>query len=250
MAQTLYYSRPDEWFTLNGTVTLTAGTVDSTYEASWLCDGIPGTPVLCTSGSATFRVTNTSAQVGIIAVCNHRLDAGQTITVSNGLSATITTPTPTPPNGIPLNPFTTVTPTSVSALDFAISGTSTNVLIGEIIAGKLRTLTRPTMKSDERGMGNFTRKIESEFASIPPYDEGLDARAPWKGTFLLTTSDLADVIAAYQAQRNGRRPMLVVPDASVNDAWVCFMQAPQYRPLGPAFWSVTLTFVEVPRSRW
>lgn len=250
MAQTLAYIRPDENWSRTGTVSLTAGAVDSDYNAAWLVDDRAGRPVLCTSGTATFRISASSGEVGLIAVCHHRLDPSLAITVSNGLSATITTNTPTPPSGIPLNPFTTVTPTNVTALDVAISSNSTNVLIGEIIAGKKRTLTRPTLKSDDRGMADYTRKVGPEFPSINPYDPALESRAPWKGTFLLTTAELDNVIAWYQAQRNGTRPSLVVPDVTVNDAWVCFLQAPQYRPLGPALWSVTLTFVEVPRSRW
>lgn len=250
MAQNLFYVRPDENWAYNATVTLTAGTVDSDYSASWLTDGRAGRPVLCTSGTATFRLSASSAEVGIIAVCHHRLDAALDVTVSNGLSATITTNTPTPPSGIPLNPYTTVTPTNVTALDFAISGNSTNVLIGEIIAGKKRTLRLPSLKSDDRAMANFARKLDIEFPSINPYDPALEARDPWKGTFHLTTTELDDVIAWYQAQRNGTRPSLVVPNTSVNDAWVCFLQAPQYRPLGPSLWAVMLTFVEVPRSRW
>lgn len=250
MAQSLFYVRPDENWASGGTVTLTSGTVDSDYEASWLVDDRPGRPVRCTSGSATFRIAAASGEVGLIAVCHHRLGAGQVVTVSNGVSATITANTPTPPNGIPLNPFTTVTPTNVTAVDFAISNNPTDVLIGEIIAGKKRTLRLPTLKTDDRGMGDHSRSVGSEFPSIPPYDPGLASRAPWKGTFLLTTSELDAVIAWYESQRNSTRPSLVVPNTSVNDAWVCFLQAPQYKPLGPAFWSVQLTFVEVPRSRW
>lgn len=251
MAQSFYYVRADEMFSLSGTVTQTAGgAIDSDYSLSWLVDARPQRPVLGSSGTATYRITNTSAEVGIIAVCHHNLDAGKVVTVSNGLSATITANTPTPPNGVPLNPFTTVTPTSVTALDFAISGNSANLRIGEIIAGKRRTLTLPTMKSDKRGIATYVRKVDVDLSSVPPYDDGRSGRDPWKGSLLLTTSELDNVIAWYESQRNGTRPSLIVPNTSVNDAWVGFLQAPDYEPLGPTFWRVSLTFVEEPRSRW
>lgn len=250
MAQQFFYTRPDEMFTSNGTVTLTAGAVDADYSASWLADTRPGRPVRCTSGTATFRITNTSAEVGLIAVCHHNLGPAQDVTVSNGLSATITANTPTPPNGIPLNPFVTVTPTNVTALDFAISSNPSTLVIGEIIAGKKRTLTLPQLKSDDRGLMDFTRKTDAEFHSIPPYDGKLASRAPWKGAFILTTAECDNVQAWFEAQRNGTLPSLIVPNTSVNDAWVCFLQAPQFNPIGPALWRVQLTFVEVPRKRW
>ena len=63
-----YYCRPDEWFTLNATVT---GGAEDSYLEAWLCDGRPGFPIRATSGSPSWAISNTAKEVGILAVCTH-----------------------------------------------------------------------------------------------------------------------------------------------------------------------------------
>ncbi len=250
MAQTFLYCRPDEITSYFGSV-VSAG-VDDDYDANSLVGGWPGTPTRwAAAGAITGTISMTAGEVGLVAVVDHNLPAGTVVTFGGDITATATTPTPTPPNGIPLNPFTTITPVAgVDSVTFSFNSGATVPVIGEIILAKYRTLTRPTLRSDTRGMMDFTRQQPSDKSSIAPYDPGLDARAPWQGEFLLTTTELDNVIAWFQSQRNGTRPSLIVPDTSVNDAWVGFLSAPQYRPLGPAFWKVSLSFTELKRGRW
>ncbi len=245
------YMRPDELTSLYGTITLTAGTMDSDYTAASLANGNTSKPVRTTSGTATFRNTFAAAgEVGMIVVANHNLDAAKVITVSNGLSTTVTCNTPTPPNGIPLNPFAIVTPVAgVTALDFAISGNSQDIVIGEILAGKYRTLPRFVYTDDDIEEDDYARKVDVDLSSVLPYDPGMKSRT-WKGSIVVTSAQLALIIAWHEAQRGGTRPSVIVPISTVNDAWVVTMLPPRYKPAGGIYWRVDLSFIEYPRPRW
>lgn len=242
MADFLYLP-PHKQVTLYGGV---SATVDTDYLDDWLCDGRPARPARGTSGAFSATFSFTAGTVNLVAVSHHNITAA--ITVGGGLSGTIAA-SATQQNGIPLNVFTTVTPASVSGFTLSASNAVTWV-VGEVFAGEAISLTLPKLSSDDRGLASYTRKVDVDMASIPPYDDGRDGMAPWKGTFVLTTAELTNVIDWYRAQRNGTRPSLIVPTTSVNEAIVGFLQPPQYSPIGPALWRVQLMFDETPRMRW
>lgn len=241
MADFLYLS-PHKQVTLFGTA---SATVDTDYEDDWLVDGRPHRPARGTSGSFSATLSFTAGTVNLVVVGMHNLTVP--ITVGGGLSGTIAA-SATQQNGIPLNVYTTVSPASVSGFTLSASNPVTWV-VGEVIAGEATTLTLPKLSSDDRGLANYVRRMDVDVASIPPYDDGRDGDAPWKGTFLLTTSELDAVEQWYRAQRNGTRPSVVVPNTNVNKALIGFLQPPQYNPIGPAFWRVQLVFEETPRLR-
>lgn len=242
------YVRPDENWALYGAVADTVGATDSDFTNEWLCDGRAGRPVRSTNGTVTWTITNTAAEVGLVAVCH--CDSNVNATIGGGVTATVVAGA-LQTDGIRLNGFATVTPVAgVTSMTVGFSGAASAVNVGEVIAGKYRSLTLPIYTADDRGERDFTRPQEMDLSSIPPYDPGLSARKPWEGTFILTTAQRDGVIDWFRAQRNGTRPSLVVPDSSVNDAWVCFISAPQYRPAGPRHWSVSFSMTEVPRVRW
>lgn len=243
----LVYVRPDEVATLYATVTTTVGATDADYTDEWACDGRAGRPVRATSGTVTWSAAFTSAEVGLVAVCH--CNSNVNATIGGTVSGTVTAGA-LQPNGIRLNGFQTFTPASGTTLTVGFSGASSSVILGELLGGKYRTLTLPIYSSDHRGQRSFTRQQEMDLSSIPPFSPGLAARKPWSGSFVLTTAQLDDVIAWYDSQIDETRPSLVIPDATRNDAWVCFLQAPEYTPVSGRLWSVTLTIVEVPRVRW
>ncbi len=241
-----YFMRPDEWATYGATVTTSAGTTDSDYTDDWICDGQVGRPALATNGTVTWSATFTSAEVGIIALgdCNSDVNA----TIGGGASATIVAGA-LQPDGIRLNPFALITPAAKTNLTVGFSGAAAAVRLGEFMAGKYRTLGLPVVDSDERADVDYTREMELDLASIPPFDPGLASRT-WSGTFILSTADKDIVRGWFLAQRNGTRPSLVVPDSTINDAWVCYISAPVCRPVSAFYWEVDLTITEVPRVRW
>jgi hypothetical protein len=56
--------------------------------------------------------------------------------------------------------------------------------------------------------------------------------------------------AWYRSQRGWSKPSVIVPDASVNDAWIVTVRSFRYRKLDNNLHEVALEFVEYPRSRW
>lgn len=257
MATTFTYLRPDETRTfplITGTLgSVSSSSVDTagSYDATSLIGGWPGTPTRWTVTNPTGTITLPAAgAIDLVVVSHHKLAAGATITFSSGISVVVTVPA-WPPDGIPLNPFNTLTSVpGVTGFTFTVAGNSGDAIIGEILAGSARSLTLPLASNDQRGMANYGRENPIEMSSVPPYRRGLAGRAPWKGRFVLTTAQLDDVVAWYLSQCEGTRPSVIIPDPSVNDAWVGFLQEPQYSVVGPRHWNVDLVFTELPRSRW
>lgn len=243
---TFLLCRPDEWATTGAAVADSAGATDSDYTNEWMCDARPGRPVRATNGTVTWAATFTSAEVGLIAVCNCNSNVNATIT--GGVSTSVVAGA-LQPDGIRLNGFTTVTPANQTTLSVGFSGASATVVLGEFIAAKYRSLTLPVYTSDRRSNVDFTRAQDQDLSSLPPYDPGLAARK-WDCSFVLTTAEVAILEGCFLAQKNGTKPSLVVPDTSVNDAWVCFISAPSSVPVTGRKWSTTITISEVPRVRW
>ena len=241
-----YIMRPDEWATFGASVTTSAGTTDSDYTDDWICDGRPGRPARATNGTVTWSATFTSAEVGLIVLGNCNSDVNATI--GGGASATVTAGA-LQPDGIRLNGFATVTPANETNLTVAFSGATSAVVLGEFMAGKYRTLGLPVYTGDQRSDRDFTRSMEMDLASIPPYDPGLAART-WECNFILSTADKEILRGCFLAQKNGTKPTVIVPDSDTNDAWICFMSAPVAKPVSGRHWSVDVTFSEVPRVRW
>jgi hypothetical protein len=245
-----YYVRPDESF-YGGTAS--GGTIATDFNRNWLVDGRPGRPAKATTTGMAWTVLPAAsvANCGLVAVCNHNLDAAIVIAVTGGLAGNITVPTH-PADGIPLNPFTLFTPATVSTLTLTASGNSVAVVVGEIYAGRYRTLERQIrLESSHAPIDPL--EWEGEFGSVPPYDAGIAART-LRGTTYVTAAGLADIQAWYESTRRGTRPTLIVPDSLTNDAWLVtfsYRYAPIKAPDGSThLYRVELEFVEVPRTRW
>ncbi len=231
-------------------VTLFGGvsaTVDTDYLDDWLCDGRPGRPARGTSGTLSATLSFTAGNVNLVALVNHNLTVNATL--GGGLTGTLTA-SATQQNGIPLNVFVAVTLASVSGFTVSATNAATWV-VGEIIAGESTSLTLPVYTNDEIEENDFARSVDMDLSSIPPYDPGLKART-WSATWpALTSSELAGLIAARDAQRGNTRPTLVVRLSSVNDAMCGFITSLSYGPSqAPNRYEVSITFEEIPRVRW
>ncbi len=222
-----------------------SGSADSDYDPNSLTSGWPGNPVHAGGSSGSWSLTFSAGEVGIVALINST--ASGTITVGGGVSASISAGA-LQGDGIRLNGFATVTPTSTGSLTLSASSGS-DLIVGEFIAAKSRSLPLPVYTNDTRSYRDFTRAIEMDLASIPPYDPGLVGRQ-WECVFILTTAELDILNDAFLAQRNGTRPTLVVQDSTVNDAQLGFLSAPKATGAGPRHLSVSVTFTEIPRVRW
>jgi hypothetical protein len=239
------YVRPDEAWSLSGTVTTTAGATDSDYTDDWIVDGRVGRPARSTTGTVTWSIAASSGEVGLVAVCNCNSDVNATI--GGGVSGTVTAGA-LQPNGIRLNGFQTFTPANITTLTVGFSGAADDVVLGELIAGKYRTIRAPRFDSDWE-IDDYRLNVDAEFGSINPHDRGLESRKI-TGFNFYTTADRDLILAWYRAQRAASKPSLIVPDSDVNDAWVVQLLTPKYQRAGADSWRVELTFVESPRSRW
>jgi hypothetical protein len=243
----IYYMRPDEVATYSATVTTSAGTTDTDYTDDWICDTRPGRPARATNGTVTWSASFSSAEVGLIAACSCNSDVNMTL--GGGVSSTITAGA-LQADGIRLNGFATQTPANETNITIAFSGAGSAVVLGELVAGKYRTLTRPVYTDDETSFISLARTQDMDLSSIPPYDPGLSPPRTWSGAYIVNTADRDNIVQWYLGQRNNTRPSLLVPDTTVNDAWLGFLARPSFSPAGGIYWSVKLTFTEVPRVRW
>ncbi len=259
MSNASYIMLPEDDWALNGTVTLTVGTIDSDYLPGWLVDGRSGRPARATSGTATFQITNPNGAVECVVVVNHNIDGARTITLGGDVSATMAAPG-TRPNGIPYNPFALVTatgsPGGVDTLTVGVSSNSRDLVIGEVFAGVLRAFPNAGLPGSfllrdnpTRDRQNFRLSNLGEFGSVPPYDRGI-AGDTFSGTVICTTSELDDVWGWYDAQKNGSLPLVIILDDTIQDARVVALLEPSAVAITTDLYEVKLTFQEYPRSRW
>lgn len=248
-----YYVRPDEAPSLSSTVTTTAGDTDSDYTDDWICDARPGRPARSTTGTVTWTAAFSSAEVGLIAVCNCNSDVNATI--AGGISTSVVAGA-LETNGIRLSGFAAPTPATITGLSVGFSAAAADVVLGEFYFGKRRTLVAangtcgwPRLEDLLIEDDDFEMPIEGDFVSVPPYDRGLFGRR-LTGSHIYTSSQLADLKAWRKAQRAATKPSLIVPDSTVNDAWLVQFRALEFKPIDSDLWQVRLEFVEYPRSRW
>lgn len=244
------YIRPDEMYSYAASV---AATVDTDYLAAWLCDARAGRPIRSTSGSFSATITG-SGQISLCVLGNHNLAAGVAATLGGDISATLTSATPVPPSGIPLNPFDSITPTSATSVTLTIAGNPVDVVVGELFLGVQRTMRALRIDAQYSHL-DFARGRDLDLASVPPYDPGLEART-WSGSLYVTGTQLDEFIAWQQAQLSATKPSILIPDDGVNDAWIVHLQALQYRVAAghsahaSRCYDVQLSFAEYPRTRW
>jgi hypothetical protein len=256
------YIRPDESLMFSPVT----GTVDTDFQANWLMDGLPGYPAQ-TTGSMSLTVTPATAmEVDLIVVCHHNINQGATITLGGSLSSTIETQAH-PPDGIPTNWYRLLdTPVSVSSLVFAVTGQGGSpaeaVIVGELYAGLSRTL--PALHLGRQLSPGAMFPWEGQFSSLAPYDPGVHRTLRVRGTCILQETELNELHAFYVSQRNGNRPVIIVPDYPVEAAWLCqfnydaadFVPGDASAAVGSpgvetqAMFTVTLEIVEIPRLRW
>lgn len=248
-----YYIRPDEMWSLGATVTTTVGTTDTDYTDDWIVDGRAGRPARATSGTVTWSAAFSSAEVGLIAVCN--CSSNVNATIGGSVSGTVLAGA-LGENGIRLNGWLAPTIANMTTLTVGFSGASANVTLGEFAFGKRRALTNirggiggPRLRDATFTDDDFDGSDETTLF-LPPYDRGLERRR-LSGTNVFTTAQLDTIRAWRRAQKSSTKPSLIVPDSSINDAWLCRLIAVTYKPaMKDGQWTVDLAFEEYPRVRW
>jgi hypothetical protein len=244
MACPFYYMRPDEQWALNSTQVTASGT-DTDYQPYWATDARPGRPYRSNATTFSLTIQNTNGEVGMVVVGNHNLGPGAVISV---FSTSFTVSTETPPDGIPLNAWFIRTPANTTTLTVAAStANSANPVIGEVLAGKYRTLSRGvTIASANFAQQMVAADPQSEFASIPPYDKGL-AQRTLSGDAIVDATEFASLRDWFRSQRGWTKPSVIVVEG---DAWIVTVRSFRYSKIDESLYTVRLEFVEYPRSRW
>lgn len=255
MSNRTLYVQPTKNMGLLGTVT--AAGVDADYLAAWAVDGRPGFPIFFDSTGATITITNTAKTVNCVAICHHNLDAGLVVTISGGVSGSITIPA-LPSNGVPLNAWTTISsPASTGSVTLTFSGNSQNAVIGEIVIGEALVLER-RLKLDSHQFGvrrYWNAPSGNELSGIPPYSERARSRV-FTGSQIFTASGLTAILDAFDSQDGYAYPMpilLIQNDSDTTDARLVTLAEPQYAQVSPEdgpLYAVDLSFTEYPRTRW
>lgn len=220
-----------------------SGSVDADYVNTWLTDGRPGFPAKYT-GTLALTVTPAAPQsVDVICLHHHNVRAAAVVTLGGSLSGGITTVAPFSDAIFP-NVFRLLTtPVSVTSLVLGVSG-NTDPVVTSLYAG----LSTEISADFGHGRSFDPGKPFPWESTMAPYDDGMAAPRRLSGAWLPTDAEYAALIACTQAMRNGTRPALVIPDDTVNDAWLCTFQWTEALVGGNHM--VTIEIVEIPRIRW
>jgi len=241
------FCRPSEIWSYSATVTTSAGATDADYTDDWITDARQGRPARSTSGTVTWSLAFSSAEVGLVTVCN--CNASVDATIGGGVSTTVLAGA-LDEDGVRVNGFALVGPASITGLTVAFSANPTAVVLGELIGAKVRTLARGIRVVDTRVTYEiYGSEPGAEFASMNSYDKGMQSRVITATT--LQTKTQRDLLRGwFTGQRGFSKPGLIVPDSTVNDAWVVWFRNFSYAQVGPDVFEVTTTFQEIPRKRW
>lgn len=247
-AQSLFLPA-DAFWQRGGTVTTTAGTTDSDYTDDWLVDDRANRPAKATNGTATWSIAAASGSISGIAVCNHNIEAARTITIGGGITATGSGPTARK-NGIPHNAWIPISPTATGVTGFTV-GVASNpsaLTIGEVVSGLMQTFPGGGLLANGLGGGHRRMGNGASSVGVPAYDSAEAARV-WRSSVLATRSELDTVMGWFEAQRNESRFSLFIPSDLENDAWLVYLDEPDWTYEGSRY-RVTLNMREIPRVRW
>lgn len=221
------------------------GTVDADYINTWLTDGNAGYPAYKTGSSLSLTASFSSRSIDVAAVVNHALPATATIGLSGALGSIPTAAWRA--DGIPYNWVRVLaTPATLSSIALSITGAGSQAVVGELYAGASSIF--PAFLSGLRFTLQEPFTWEGEYPSLAPYDAGVSAQRRIRGSLILLAAEYAALVECYESQRRGSRPLLMVEDDMVNDAWLCQINFEAEHKEGWYF--VDLEVAEIPRLLW
>jgi hypothetical protein len=254
------YLRPDKNWSFGATVSGSAS--DTDHDLQWLVDGRPGFPLRLQTGTATLELAKAAGLVTLVAIGHHLLDAELTVTVGGDVAGEIEIPA-YGLNGVPFNAWGLVADDEsepiVETLTIDIAGNSTDILIGELMAGDYDVLD-PSFRLDDLQFEIerfFNTPSGNVLSGIPPYSERAEAR-PLSGSLYATVAQLAEILDWWRSEDAFAYPVpsfLVTNDEDpTSGRFVRFANKPTWKEIevaGPdPYYIVQLDFLEYPRTRW
>jgi len=229
------------------------GTVQTTYDAAWATDGIPGRPIKSTSTGIAVTITGTAGMVDLVVVSHSNIWSPATITLSGDISTSIAVPAARP-NNIPFNYFVLLgSPVSVDSLTVTVASNASNVVIGEILAGLSEEWN--LLSDDNEGTYEiFPIAVDdSEITSVPGYSRGRERRS-LRGSNYASATDYTFLNNWMAATWDNTRPSVIIPNENDNDAWVVKLNTSfsfsQIIGDPSRLYKASIGFTEFPRQRW
>lgn len=243
---TFGYIPPHKSWSRGAAVTGTASATD--YLLSWLCDERSAFPLRISGVTGAWTITAASGTISAIMLANHRVKVNAVL--SAGIVGTIV-PATAPVHDILLNPWLRITPVAgVTAFTITITTNTESIIIGELIAGELLELPLPMWQKHGIDYIDYDSNEDYELNGILNYDEMAESRV-WKGAQIYTTTQMNALLQWQQAQRTRSRPSMIVPDTSVNDAFMGFIKIDTIQSGGKnGLYQVGFRIQECPRTRW
>lgn len=245
----LLYMRPDEMLTA-GTVSTSVGVTDASYDDDWLIDRRPGRPAMASSGSVAWAVTAAaSLSVNCAVAANHSVEPGRMIAFTGGVACSLVGPA-LQTNSITLNAWNSLTPAVAGTFTVTVTSNPSRVAIGEAFCGTLRDLGRH-LQQQSAAFDVFPVAVRapSVFGSVPDVDQGIIARR-LAGTIRANSEVAHNVRQWFDSTCGGTRPTVIIPDPTLNDAWVVKFLQLRATPISYRHWALDLLFEEFPRMRY
>lgn len=247
------YCRPTDIKTADATISLTSGTVNSSFPLTNIQDLNPAKPTKTTGTAATFRATfGAPVVLEMVSFGPHNL-AGATVTLTNGagLSRPITIPS-NREDGLSVNPFddfsavAQATRTSTT-WDLVITGAAANIAIGEwqLIATKRTLDIRWGVEDTE---DHRTIVHETDYGAKLKYWLGVSQRS--LRAKVNRESERANLLSLIRSAQGQYKAFILILDSSVNDAWLVDLatDAREFTREHTNITDVDLGFVELQRG--
>lgn len=253
-----YFLRPDKMLTfqvstLGALVPATVtGTVDSDYQANWLCDGRGHFPYKSPTGDAALSIAGFSQSCGLAVLHSHTLDADVDAVLSGDLSAVLADRGGNRPNRIPWNRWISFEPVTADSVVLTIEYNTRDVFIGELLIGERFTID-PPQPGIPHDLPTFALPLDAEFAAGNGYDKGLAGGRMLEFSQAYTRAEMdavADGLRAWEeACRNGTLPTAFVPNNERDDVIVGTLTGFGWEDQDG--WQVlTIRMQEYTRQRW
>lgn len=226
-----------------------SGTVDATYDADWLCDGISSRPIRGTGTTHAYTCTfPATGDVNFVALINANT-VNVNGAVSGGVTATLTA-NPVRANGLRRNPYAYITPVvGVSAVTLTITSNAVVPTIGEFVAGEAYEFERHIRPGSDTGFYAKNIPRDDDYDYLPSKDKNAYGRI--RQIEIIATQSGANILEdLWDAQRGESAGFVMVPTPGDNDAWWGRMTAFGIRKQGPDVFPIRFTFREYASNRW
>ena len=252
------YAHPDENLLDDATITVQSGTPLDGYDVERLNNG---------SWAYPFKVAETALELRFafdgpvlpefVILGNTNLTVAATLygsAAAGGSDVSHVFAVPTlAVDGVYTSPFADLSDLAAKQYwRLVITGNATPIIIGELFLGSsYRTLDTDYELDQVTQLGSAYRSVDHETAFGVEHSYPQDSRREdIDGSIVVTLAEFLDVAAWHQSCRGRARPTWMVPDLSVNDAWLVRLTNERLArsPYGPGGWRVLFPVRQLSRG--